>query len=98
MEFIRSDTRYNDDILDEKNYDLKLNILGPVKQTLLQGHKVELIKTLKANGENCQVSYSPELECWIVASKNVSVQVRTPADLDLYPKNKVRYNFAKLMA
>lgn len=31
LDFIRAETRYNDDILNEKSYDLKLNILGPIK-------------------------------------------------------------------
>ena len=61
LDFINKETRYNDDILDDRSYDLKLNILGPVKKALLNGHKVEVIKTLKANGENTQVSYNAEL-------------------------------------
>lgn len=98
LDFIQKETRYNDDILNDKSYDLKLNILGPIKKTILQGHKVEVIKTLKANGENCQVSYSPDLSAWIIASKNVSVQAGSLSDLSLYPKTKLRYNFAILMA
>ena len=98
VEFLRKESRYDDQRLDEKSYDLKLNILGPVKKALLQGFKVEIVKSLKANGENCQVSYSPELSAWVVASKNVSVMAKTEKDLELYPKSKMRYNFAIMMA
>lgn len=94
--FIDKDTRYNDDILDEKNYDLKLNILGPIKKALLQGHKVEVVRSLKANGENTQISYCKELSAWIVCSKNVCVLARSIEDLNLY--KKLRYNYACLMA
>jgi hypothetical protein len=40
---------------NEKNY-----ILGPVLKAIAEGNKVEVLKTLKANGENVQVAYSAE--------------------------------------
>ena len=35
--------------MDER---LKNYILGPIKKSLLAGSKIEVLKTLKANGEN----------------------------------------------
>ena len=40
----------------QKNYILA----GPLK-ALLEGHQIEVLKTLKANGENVQVSWNEEV-------------------------------------
>ena len=58
LEFVQASTRYREDELDDLNYDLKWSILGPVKKALLSGHSVEIVKALKANGENVQVSFN----------------------------------------
>lgn len=84
-EFITPDGRYREDYLDRYESNIKNMILGPIKKSLLEGHKVEILKTLKANGENTQISYNPETELWVIASKNVSVVARDEADLDKYP-------------
>ena len=42
---------------------------------------MEVFKTLKANGENAQVSYSAEFDLWVVASKNVGIVIRNKEDL-----------------
>lgn len=52
-------------------------------------------KLLKVNGENAQISYSPEIDSWILASKNVSLAARTEQDFLLY--NGLRFNFAKMI-
>lgn len=73
--------------------------LGPVKRALVEGHRVEAIKTLKANGENCQVSYVSEIDAWVISSKNVGLVARTIEDVDLYQKrNSLRYSFSSMMA
>jgi hypothetical protein len=51
-----------------KNYILA----GPLK-AILDGHKVEVVKTLKANGENVQVSWNEEVQAWVICSKNVGL-------------------------
>jgi hypothetical protein len=38
---------------------------------------VEIIKTLKANGENAQVSWNPDVKAWVICSKNVAILART---------------------
>lgn len=62
---------------------------------------MEVLKTLKANGENVQVSWSEETESWVVASKNVAMLVRDRNDISKY-MNKGgdygRYAFAQEMA
>lgn len=35
LDLIKKETRYNEDILDDKSEDLKLNILGPIKKAIL---------------------------------------------------------------
>lgn len=52
IEYIDPETRYNEKTLSAvergiKNYQLA----GPLK-VMLKGHKVEIVKTVKANGEN----------------------------------------------
>lgn len=37
-----------------------LQLAGPIK-AMVQGHSVEIVKTLKANGENAQVSWNPDV-------------------------------------
>jgi hypothetical protein len=48
---------------------------------------------VKANGENAQISYIKELDCWIIASKNVGLMAQYKADLDFY--KGPRYDFAR---
>jgi hypothetical protein len=73
--------------------------MAPIKRAMLEGHKVEAIKMLKANGENCQVSYQPNIDAWIIASKNVGLVARNMDDVELYTKkNAMRYSYAVLMA
>ena len=52
----------------QKNYILA----GPLK-ALLEGHQIEVLKTLKANGENVQVSWNEEVQAWVICSKNVAL-------------------------
>lgn len=66
---------------------------------MIEGHKVEAIKMLKANGENCQVSYVQEIDAWVISSKNVGLVARSVEDVELYAKkNSMRYSFSAMMA
>ena len=96
-EYISREDRYNEEGVKKYDRNVKNMILAPVKKALLEGHKVEVIKTLKANGENVQISYLADLGAWIIASKNVGLIARDVEDLELY-QQRVRYNFAYLMA
>lgn len=71
-------------------------IFGDVKEFLSQGNKISVYQLVKANGENAQISWSPRLEAWIIASKNVSLLARTLDDVELYKKD--RYHYARLIA
>jgi hypothetical protein len=77
---------------------VKNHILACAKRSILEGHKVEVVKTLKANGENCQIAWSLDANAWVVASKNVGLLARDADDLQLYTTKGIRYNFAILMA
>ena len=75
--------------LNEKKHGCALNqeknyILAPVLKTIADGGTVEVLKTLKANGENVQVSYSAETDAWVVTSKNVAILVRNTDDVKKY--------------
>ena len=87
--------KYKEDLHQEKNY-----ILAPVLKAIKQGYKVEVLKTLKANGENVQVSYSRETQAWVVSSKNVGMLVRNREDINKYKNGASadRFAFAGEMA
>jgi len=51
-DFISRETRYLDDILNTYKGLVKNMIFAPVKKAMLEGHKVEAVRMLKANGEN----------------------------------------------
>lgn len=63
---------------------------------------MEVIKTLKANGENAQISWSEDAEAWVIASKNVSLMAEKLEDVvnkAYYSQSRQsRYFFAILMA
>lgn len=69
--------------MDERNIK-NYQLAGPLK-ALLGGHKVEVVKTLKANGENAQVSYNPEVSAWVISSKNRALLARNKQDVDSFP-------------
>ena len=75
--------KYKEDLQVEKNY-----ILAPVLKAIAEGHQVEVLKTLKANGENVQISYVKEVKSWMVSSKNVGMLVRNRDDIKLYESTK----------
>lgn len=95
-EHISPEQRYDDSCLDDETHMHKNYILaGPLK-AMLQGHQVEVVKTLKANGENVQVSWNPEVQAWIVCSKNVGLVAQCRQDINKYTGD--RFGFAKEMA
>ena len=77
---------------NENEIPLEKRVLDKVKQSNLP---LIAYLTEKANGENFQVSFNNEFQCWIIGSKNVSLAARDEKDLDYYNKNNEnnRYNF-----
>ena len=97
--FISREARYREDYLNGYQTLVKNMIFAPLKKAILEGHKVEVITTLKANGENTQISYVPSLDAWSIASKNVGMIVRNPDDIQKYEsKNTMRYSYAVMFA
>lgn len=88
MGFIQKEHRYTTPDISGRGGKLMPNeknlILAPVLKALAKGHQVEVLKTLKANGENVQVSYSKEVGAWIIASKNVGLLARNMDDAMKY--------------
>ena len=58
---------------------------------LKDGNEVRVYFTEKANGENAQVSYVQEIDCWLVSSKNVSVAFKEEKDIDTYSGERFQY-------
>ena len=91
----------NFDLDDEKKSTLKY-IFYPVLQELENDYYIEIIKLMKANGENAQISYFKQFDYWVIASKNVCLLAKTRNDLEDYsPKTKsgkpTRYSFAYII-
>ncbi|CAG9319447.1 unnamed protein product [Blepharisma stoltei] len=76
--------------------ELRKVIFEGVEKAIRNGETVDVYKTVKANGENAQISYFQPLDSWIIASKNVSLIARNRKDLEKYSAN--RFNFAGLIA
>ena len=68
-----------------KFYDLDMNDLEDVRMCLGGCPEAVCVQVLeKMNGCNCQISFWPPLDAWVIASKNVSLLARSEADLALY--------------
>ncbi len=97
--FISREARYREDYINSYQTLVKNMIFAPLKKAMLEGHKVEAVRMLKANGENTQISYVPEIDAWAIASKNVGLIARNMEDVQKYEgKNAMRYSFAVLFA
>ena len=97
-EFISQELRYQKGVMDvdlhmQKNYILA----GPLK-AILSGHKIEVLKTLKANGENFQVSWNHTVQAWVVCSKNVALLCQNREQISDSVYANPRYSFAREMA
>ena len=66
----------NFDLDEEKKSTLKY-IFYPVLQELENDFYIEIIKLMKANGENAQISYIKKFDYWVIASKNVCLLLVT---------------------
>ena len=51
---------------------------------MLSGDYVFIYKTIKANGENVQISFNEKINYWIISSKNVALLARNENDLNAY--------------
>ena len=60
---------------DIENLALYDIIFDKVKTSLNEGHKIQVLNLVKANGEIAMISYSNIMDSWIIASKNVSIAV-----------------------
>ena len=61
--------------------------LAQVKKALMQGSKVEVHRSLKTNGDGAHVTWSTELNSWVITSQNVSIVARNEKEIkSLYPE------------
>jgi hypothetical protein len=81
--------------LAREGLDSQLSVIDASRINIRQGKLVNICQTIKANGENAQVSYKAVLGAWIIGSKNVCLAARDRNDLEFY--SALRYNFAKLI-
>ena len=97
-EFISPSQRFDDKILNAEQHMQKNYILASSLKAILSGNKVEVLKTLKANGENVQVSWNEKTGAWVVCSKNVALVAQTRAQIDQACYKTERFGFATEMA
>ena len=57
-EFISPENRFKDDRIPVEHHMQKNYILAGPMRAIFEGQKIEVLKTLKANGENVQVSWN----------------------------------------
>ena len=96
----------NFDLNEEQVSTLKY-IFYPVLQALENDYYIEIIKLMKANGENAQISYIKRFGYWVIASKNVCLLARNRKELSEYKpyiiskntheKVPTRYSFAHII-
>ena len=96
----------NFDLNEEQVSTLKY-IFYPVLQALENDYYIEIIKLMKANGENAQISYIKRFGYWVIASKNVCLLARNRKELSEYKpyiiskntheKIPTRYSFAHII-
>ena len=67
-----------------KDQKLKERVIGKISELKNENYRYFAYLTTKVNGENCQVSYSKKYQCWIIASKNVSLAIKNKNDLEFY--------------
>lgn len=104
VDFI-NDQRYNEQLFQKNGgvfttneLNMRNYTLGPLYDILSNNQgSVTILKTLKANGENAQISFVPEIQSWSISSKNVCLLARQDSDVD-QNYNSDRFHFAKLMA
>jgi len=78
-----------------EHFKLNKLIFQGVRESLQEGQEIEVFKLLKANGENCQISWIDATQAWLIASKNVSLLARNIEDISEYTKD--RFYYAKLI-
>ena len=88
------------DINKENDVKLQKRVLGNMIKISNENENNKNIKyyaylTTKVNGENFQVSYNTEYQCWVIASKNVSIAVKKKSDIDFYKNGNNFLNLEK---
>ena len=88
------------DINKENDVKLQKRVLGNMIKISNENENNKNVKyyaylTTKVNGENFQVSYNTEYQCWVIASKNVSIAVKKKSDIDFYKNGNNFLNLEK---
>jgi hypothetical protein len=75
-------------------------IFAPIVEQLEEENgQVELIKTLKVNGENAQISWLEKEGLWWICSKSVSILAKNITDVEYYEtEEESRYTYAVAIA
>lgn len=64
----------------------------------MEGSKVEVVRSLKSNGDGAHITWSTILNAWVVSSQNVSIVARNEKEVKtLYPE-QTRYFLARKIA
>jgi len=77
---------------------LHYQVLAPVKKALLDSCGIEVQTFLRTNGDETQISWSPEAKAWVIASANVTLLAQDLKQLKSLYKEESRYIVAYKIA
>ena len=72
--------------------------LAQVRKALMEGAKVEVLRSLKTNGDGAHVTWSTILNAWVVTSQNVSIVARDEREVKTCYPEQTRYFLARKIA
>ena len=94
---VRSE-RFTSLATNEEQAYYQYETLAQVRRALMEGAQVELISSLKTNGDCAHLTWSTELDAWVITSQNVSIVAKNEKEVKtLYPE-QTRYFLARKIA
>jgi hypothetical protein len=64
----------------------------------MEGYKVEVLRSLKTNGDSAYVSWSEPVDAWVITSQNVSLLARNEKDVKTHYPEQSRYYLCRKIA
>ena len=90
----KRDILMRDSELAYQQYDT----LAQVKKVLMQGDKVQVLRSLKTNGDGAQITWCAKLGAWCISTQNVSLLARSEKDVKTHYPEQSRYYLSRKVA
>jgi hypothetical protein len=72
--------------------------LAQVKKALMEGSKVEVLRSLKTNGDSAYITWCEPLNVWAITSQNVSLLAGNEKDVKTHYPEQSRYYLSRKIA